>query len=83
MVNNDVDCYRLGFVLRQLREKEGLSQEALAARAGLHRTYIGGVERGERNPSFESISRMLKGLSASWTKLGRALDHRGERHGNE
>ena len=67
----------LGFVLRAFRKKRGLSQEALADIARLHRTYIGGVERGERNPSFESISRILDGLGVTWTDLGRALDREG------
>lgn len=69
--------FTLGSVLRAFREKRGLSQEALAAVAKLHRTYIGGVERGERNPSFESISRILYSLEVTWTDLGRAMDHEG------
>lgn len=66
----------LGAALRAFRERTELSQEALADAAGLHRTYVGGVERGERNPSFESITRMLQALGVSWSQLGRALDRR-------
>jgi len=41
--------------VRALRAARGLSQEALADRADLHRTYVGSVERGERNVSLDSI----------------------------
>lgn len=48
--------------VRTLREQAGLSQEALAAKAGIHRTYMGGVERGERNPCLRNILRMAAAL---------------------
>jgi len=40
----------------------------------LHRTYVGSVERGERNPSFQSINCMLGSLRKTWSELGNALD---------
>lgn len=53
---------KFGERIRELRKRAGLSQEELAAKAGLHRTYVGGVERGERNVSLVNILRLASAL---------------------
>ena len=47
--------FLFGELVRKKRQKKGISQEELAFRSGLHRTYVGSVERGERNVSLENI----------------------------
>ena len=54
---------------RQLRRREGLSQEALAAKAGLHRTYIGSVERSERNLTLSSLEAISTALRVTLPQL--------------
>lgn len=53
---------RFGSAVRRLRQAHGWSQDELAAQAGLHRTYIGGIERGERNISLLNIVAVAKAL---------------------
>jgi transcriptional regulator with XRE-family HTH domain len=48
--------------IRQLRREHNLSQEELAARCGLHRTYLSSLERGERNVSLVNIHRLAAGM---------------------
>ncbi|MGQ9498368.1 MAG: helix-turn-helix domain-containing protein [Desulfotomaculales bacterium] len=55
--------------VRRLRKRRGISQEELADRAGLHRTYIGSVERGERNISLENIVAIARALDVSLAEL--------------
>lgn len=53
---------RFSYNLRQARLERGISQEELAELADLHRTYVGSVERGERNVSIDNIERLSKAL---------------------
>jgi transcriptional regulator with XRE-family HTH domain len=54
---------QIGRRIRELREKKGLSQEALAGVCNLHRTYIGLIERGERNLSISTVEVIAQGLA--------------------
>jgi transcriptional regulator with XRE-family HTH domain len=59
--------------VRELRTELGLSQEDLAERAGLHRNYVGGIERGERNVGLDNIHKLARALRVEVTDLfGRA-----------
>jgi transcriptional regulator with XRE-family HTH domain len=61
--------YRFGKAIRQRRRELDLSQEELAENAGLHRTYISSIERGQRNPSLENIEKIAKALCISISDL--------------
>jgi transcriptional regulator with XRE-family HTH domain len=52
----------VGVNLRRYREEHGLSQEAFAEVLGWHRTYVGGLERGERNLSLRAVERIAQRL---------------------
>ena len=54
---------QFGEKLRQERIRLGMSQEELAARAGVHRTYIGMIERAEKNITLENIEKVCKALN--------------------
>lgn len=64
-------CKRFGRRVQRLRHDLGLSQEELAHRCGLHRTYVGSVERGERNISLVNICRLAKSLGVVPAELFR------------
>jgi transcriptional regulator with XRE-family HTH domain len=55
--------------LRRLRLDRGMSQEALAERAGIHRTYLGSVERAERNVAIDNICRLAWALGVELADL--------------
>lgn len=55
--------------LRLIRAERGISQEELADRAGLHRTFVGSVERGERNISIDNIEKLAKALEVMASSL--------------
>lgn len=58
--------------LRHLRAERGLSQEALADLAGLHRTYVGSIERAERNVSLDNIDKLSRALNVKTDELLKA-----------
>ena len=62
-------CKRVGQNLRRAREALGISQEDLADRAGLHRTYVSGVERGVRNPTVTVLEKLAKALKVKSSTL--------------
>ena len=58
-----------GARIRQLRTATGFSQEKLAEAAGLHRTYVGEVERGEKNVSLDNIGKLAAALGVDISHL--------------
>jgi XRE family transcriptional regulator, regulator of sulfur utilization len=66
----------LGLAVREVRKKRGLSQEALAHASGLHPTYISGIERGLRNPTWSSIARLCQALDVRVSELAELSERR-------
>jgi len=64
-----------GANVRTERERIGISQEELAFRCGLHRTYVGSVERGERNLGLINVVRIAKALKVEPGRLMRSIGH--------
>jgi transcriptional regulator with XRE-family HTH domain len=60
---------RFGLAIKQRRQELGISQEELAYRASLHRTYVSDIERGTRNVSIENIAKLAKALNISISAL--------------
>lgn len=63
------DYRAFGLAVRSRRQRVRLSQEELAELAGLHRTYIGSVERGERNVTLKNINAIAKALGIAGSQL--------------
>ena len=70
------ELVKFGERVRLERDRLGISQEELAHRAGLHRTYLGGVERGERNLGFMNVIRIARALAIAPGGLFRDFDKR-------
>jgi len=71
----------LAAVLRSFRQARELSQERLADLAELDRTYLGGIERGKRRPTFIALERLLAALDVGWGEFGAELDKAAKRRG--
>ncbi len=72
MADSDI-LVRFGERVRELRQKQGYSQEGFAHKCGLDRTYVGGIERGERNLALLNIERIAQTLDISLAQLMRGL----------
>ncbi len=73
MAKKDRALIRLGANLRQAREAKGWSQEELAFRCGVHRTYVGSVERGEYNVTILTLRKFSKALGITLRDAIRGL----------
>lgn len=63
-----------GKIIKEIREEKCISQEELGFRSNLHRTYIGMIERGEKNITLENIDKISKGLDVSMMLLFEKLN---------
>ncbi len=74
MATNHILLKKFGDRVQSLRNQAGISQEKLAEMAKMHRTYISGIERGERNVSLINIMRLASALNVSVSKLMKGID---------
>jgi len=63
----------IGSNIRKIRESKGLSQEKLAEISNLHRTYIGSIERGERNPSILSLQKISEAMQCNISEFFKGI----------
>jgi transcriptional regulator with XRE-family HTH domain len=78
MAPKSIELARFGRAVRELRIEAGFSQEALADAADLHRNYVGGVERGERNLSFTVLVKVARGLGRRPSELLERFERSGK-----
>ena len=68
----------LGRAVRDIRTQRRISQEELAHLSGMHRTYLGGIERGEKNPSYTNLLRLAAALDVQASELLSRAEERTE-----
>ena len=68
----------LGQRVRELRRKAGFSQEGFADACGVHRTYMGAIERGERNLSFHNLVKISQALGITLSQLLSGVERKAE-----
>jgi transcriptional regulator with XRE-family HTH domain len=73
---------RFAKALREMRKRRGMSQEALAEMAGLHRTYVSQLERGLKSPTLKVIERLAEALDVSLSTLMRRAEQDGNQNRN-
>jgi transcriptional regulator with XRE-family HTH domain len=71
----------LGEAIRDLRDELGVSQERLGLESGVHRNYIGGIERAERRPTIATVAKLATTLGTRPSDLLARAEERAEQHG--
>lgn len=74
------DLRALGAAVRETRARRGLSQDRLGIKAGLHRNYIGAIERGTINPTFKTLVLLTGGLTLPLSELVRLYERNVREH---
>jgi transcriptional regulator with XRE-family HTH domain len=74
--SKSVEHVVLGRAVRELRARRALSQEELGFRCGMHRNYVGAVERGEVNPTFRTLMTLTRGLDVPLSRLLHVYERR-------
>lgn len=78
-VMNDDILKRFGLTIKRLRERKGISQEKLGEISDLHRTYIGMIERAERNITLKNIEKLAKALETNISEIFEELESTNEK----
>jgi transcriptional regulator with XRE-family HTH domain len=66
----------LGLAVKQVRTKAGKTQEQVANAIGMHATYLSDIERGARNPSWDAVARLAKGIGVGVADIATEFDRR-------
>jgi transcriptional regulator with XRE-family HTH domain len=81
MASPDPLLVGLGEAIRELRDEKGLSQERLSLDSGVHRNYIGGIERAERRPTLAAVATLAIALGIRPSVLLSQAENHAEHHG--